>query len=301
MLSHQHPPTCALCVLCESSAVADVPPHCRQYSADYVVEVYLKIAQLYLEVEKHVEAESFINRTSSLLPNVTDKKLAIIHKVCTARLQDYWRRFDDAARRYLALAYEPAIHQDEQLMSLKCAINCAILSSAGPARSRQLASLYKDERSHALPTYPVLEKMHLERIIKPCEIEEFAAMLPPHQKATIADGWSILDRAVVEHNILSTSKLYNNITLDELGALLGIPPHKAEKIAAKMISEGRMDGNIDQIASVVYFKCHNVTIELDQQIHCLCGQLNSLVDTIAHQHSEWMALAMDTPVHSGDR
>jgi hypothetical protein len=61
--------------------VADVPPHCRQYSADYVVEVYLKIAQLYLEVEKHVEAESFINRTSSLLPNVTDKKLAIIHKV----------------------------------------------------------------------------------------------------------------------------------------------------------------------------------------------------------------------------
>ena len=51
-------------------------------------------------------------------------------------------------------------------------------------------------------------------------------MLPPHQKATIADGWSILDRAVVEHNILSTSKLYNNITLDELGALLGIPPHK---------------------------------------------------------------------------
>ena len=109
-------------------------------------------------------------------------------------------------------------------------------------------------------------------------MEEFASMLPPHQKATIAEGWSILDRAVVEHNILSASKLYNNIMLDELGALLGIPPHKvllagcrgnvcftqsmrlmttppqAEKIAAKMISEGRMDGSIDQIASVVYFK-----------------------------------------------
>ena len=53
----------------------------RQYSPDYAVEVYLKIAQLYLEVEKHVEAESYINRTGSLLPNVTDKNLLIIHKV----------------------------------------------------------------------------------------------------------------------------------------------------------------------------------------------------------------------------
>ena len=39
-------------------------------------------------------------------------------------------------------------------------------------------------------------------------------------------GSSILDRAVIEHNILSASKLYNNITFDELGTLLGIPGKK---------------------------------------------------------------------------
>ena len=39
-------------------------------------------------------------------------------------------------------------------------------------------------------------------------------------------GSSILDRAVIEHNILSASKLYNNITLDELGTLLGISGKK---------------------------------------------------------------------------
>ena len=39
-------------------------------------------------------------------------------------------------------------------------------------------------------------------------------------------GSSILDRAVIEHNILSASNLYNNITFDELGTLLGIPGQK---------------------------------------------------------------------------
>ena len=39
-------------------------------------------------------------------------------------------------------------------------------------------------------------------------------------------GSSILDRAVIEHNILSASKLYNNISFDELGRLLAIPPAK---------------------------------------------------------------------------
>ena len=39
-------------------------------------------------------------------------------------------------------------------------------------------------------------------------------------------GSSILDRAVIEHNLLSASKLYNNITFEELGALLEISPSK---------------------------------------------------------------------------
>ena len=67
-------------------------------------------------------------------------------------------------------------------------------------------------------------------------------------------GSTILDRAVIEHNLLSASKLYNNITFEELGALLEIPPAKAEKIASQMITEGRMNGYIDQIDSIVHFE-----------------------------------------------
>ena len=60
---------------------------------------------------------------------------------------------------------------------------------------------------------------------------------------------------MIEHNLLSASKLYNNITFQELGSLLEIPPHRAEKIASQMISEGRMSGHIDQIDGIVYFEC----------------------------------------------
>lgn len=63
-----------------------------------------------------------------------------------------------------------------------------------------------------------------------------------------------MDRAVIEHNLLSASKLYNNITFEELGALLEIPAAKAEKIASQMITEARMNGYIDQIDSIVHFE-----------------------------------------------
>lgn len=119
-----------------------------------------------------------------------------------------------------------------------------------------LATLFKDERCQQLPAYSILEKMYLDRIIRRTELQGFEALLQPHQKACTIDGLgsTILDRAVIEHNLLSASKLYNNITFEELGALLEIPPTNAEKIASQMITEGRMNGYIDQIDSIVHFE-----------------------------------------------
>lgn len=45
----------------------------------------------------------------------------------------------------------------------------------------------------------------------------------------LAIGSTILDRAVVEHNLLSASKLYTNITFAELGSLLEIPASKVRR------------------------------------------------------------------------
>ena len=52
-------------------------------------------------------------------------------------MADFRRKFTDAARRYIQLSYEPEIHTDERMASLKRAIICTILSSAGNRRERE--------------------------------------------------------------------------------------------------------------------------------------------------------------------
>ena len=59
---------------------------------------------------------------------------------------------------------------------------------AGQQRSRMLGTLFKDERCQKLPCYHILEKMHLDRIIRHNELTEFQNMLQPHQQATTSDG-----------------------------------------------------------------------------------------------------------------
>ena len=118
------------------------------------------------------------------------------------------------------------------ITSLRMAVTCAVLAPAGPQRSRTLGTLYKDERTHNLPNFPMLEKMFMERLLRSEEVQTFASSLAAHQKATLEDGVeTVLDRAVLEHNMLATSKLYANITFEQLGALLGIEAAKAERIA----------------------------------------------------------------------
>jgi len=163
---------------------------------------------------------------------------------------------------------------------LLAAVTCAVLAPAGPNRSRTLASLYRDERTTDLPTYNILSKMFLDHILRSAEIKEFEKTLKPHQLAKIAissndrlasagnDDSSdpgltastrtgpstVLDRAVMEHNLLASSNIYNNITFRGLGALLDLTPGAAETMARKMIEQGRLRGSIDQVDKLIWFE-----------------------------------------------
>ena len=67
----------------------------------------------------------------------------------------------------------------------------------------------------------------------------------PHQKAVTSDGYSILEKAVIEHNIIATQKIYLNIQIPQLASILGMEPNTTEKLIAKMISEERLKGIIN--------------------------------------------------------
>ncbi len=79
-------------------------------------------------------------------------------------------------------------------------------------------------RSQKLDFYEVLDKMYLGKIIKKPDVQSFEESLQPHQKAISADGFSVLGKALIEHNIEVISKIYQNISFDELGLFLEIPP-----------------------------------------------------------------------------
>lgn len=120
--------------------------------------------------------------------------------------------------------------------------------------------------------------MFLDHILRSAEVKEFEGTLKPHQLAKIAISSNdrlassghddanegsigtrtgpstVLDRAVMEHNLLASSKIYNNITFRGLGALLDLTPGAAETMARKMIEQGRLKGSIDQVDKLIWFQ-----------------------------------------------
>jgi COP9 signalosome complex subunit 4 len=165
------------------------------------------------------------------------------------------------------------LDEEERLQALGAAVTCAILGPAGPARSRLLATLYRDERSQHLEQHPILAATFLDHIIRPALVKQFEASLRPHQLAKLpplpkpisaraADEAqpgqkrgpeTVLDRAVMEHNLLSASRIYSNITFAGLGALLSLTPSAAEAMARTMIQQTRLKASIDQVERCIMF------------------------------------------------
>jgi len=258
----------------------------RNYPVEKKVKIWVMIAQLYLEEEKALEAERFINKAAPLTGQIKKEKLLLKYKSAFVRNQDFNRKFSEAALSYYRLSQTVPL-DEERMQALEAGVRCAVLAPAGPQRSRLLAMYYKDDKAPQLESYTVLEKMFLERILKKEEITAFSNSLLTHQKARTAGGKTILEQAVIEHNLLAASKVYNNITFDELATLLDVTPDVAEKIASKMISEERLVGSINQTARLLYFKTPGSFNELtlwDQHIEYACSSVNGILEKISKKY-----------------
>jgi COP9 signalosome complex subunit 4 len=284
--------------------------------------------RLYLEDDETVKAEPYLNRAALLVYPETIPDLQIPFKFCQARILDATKKFLLAGWKFLDLACTPQIAEVDRLNCYKQAIKCAILAEAGPARSRLLAALYKDPRYKDLDPeimHTVLEYVYVGRILPNTMKLEFAEHLDPNHLAILADGSTLLDRAVMEHNIKSISSLYTSIRFDQLANILGSDEDTVEIITGTMISSGRLKGAIDQDYQVLEFiddkideqygigvqeveeddlpiderittlklqselglKAH----EFDVSIKTICSKLDNIVDLIdAQVPTEWISL-----------
>eukprot|EP00802_Teleaulax_amphioxeia_P000828 Tamp_00829.p2 GENE.Tamp_00829~~Tamp_00829.p2 ORF type:complete len:507 (+),score=154.75 Tamp_00829:4344-5864(+) len=282
----------------------------RNISEDYKAKMYVRIAMLYLEDDDEVNAEIYVGRSHVIIGKAEFKNLEVKfqHQACRARIYDAKRKFQDAARHYyelsqvgkatvVAIMGEEAARQanlDEvieaqNLDALTKAAICAILAPAGPERSRILTMLYKDERTQKISTFSMMQKIYMERVVRAPEIKEFEKSLRPHQMAVTADGLTVLQKAMIEHNLFAAAKMYNNITFVELGFFLHVEPDKAEKIARNMILEDRIAGSIDQIDGMIYFSQGSGALShWDGEISGACMAVNEISQYIADHHPSFV-------------
>ena len=225
----------------------------RKFSDEDKVRLWIRICRLYIEEDDTIDAETYLNRAKTLLYKFQDRDMILTFQLCQARILDSRHKFLEASQAYHTVSLSYAVAEEERNMALSKAIICAVLSPAGPQRSRALGKLYKDERAGQLEEYGILEKMYLDRIISKEEATKFGEKLDQHQLAQTADGSTVLAKAVIEHNLFGASKLYSNLDIIELGHLLGLGPERAERYAARMLEQKRLAGRIDQIQGVVFF------------------------------------------------
>jgi COP9 signalosome complex subunit 4 len=275
-----------------AQALAEIPfaGAARMLNDSFRVEQYVKIARYYIEDDNPVDAHTYTVRSSVLMRSCQDEGAKLMHKVSVARVLDAKRKFEDAAMKYYLLSQiAPGTYGAQEIgagdaaQALGFAITCAILAPAGPRRSRVLAILYNDERSRGLDVFPLLESIHMGRLLKSSQVDAFRPTLRPHQVATDADGTTVLDRAVTEHNLLAASRLYTNIRFEALGAVLGVSTEKAEDVCQLMAYEGRMQARLDQVEGVVEFEAPGTRDELtrwDRQIEDLCAAVDGCCDAI---------------------
>ncbi|KAK5990785.1 COP9 signalosome complex subunit 4 [Cladobotryum mycophilum] len=239
-----------------AKALAEIPLDSsqRKVADPEKAEIWIRIVRNYLEVGDDMAAETYINKLKNIMHTISDPDLNLHFRLSQARIQDAKRDFLAASQKYHEISFSPSIAEEERLHTLSMAVKCAILAPAGPMRSRSLGRLYKDERSSQLEEFGILEKMFLDRLLSPKEVEKFAEGLQPHQLATTSDGSTVLVKAVVEHNLLGVSRLYNNIHFQALGSLLGLDAEKAEETTARMIEQGRLVGRMDQLEGIVWFE-----------------------------------------------
>lgn len=263
----------------------------RCLSDDQRFEWYIRIIRNRLEIEDSTSAESFLKRAALIRHKAKNiSPASLIHfQFSQARVLDSNRSFIEAARKYYDVSVASDVDSAEQEACLTMALTCVVLAPAGPQRSQILKLIYNDDRTKTVPNYDILEKLYTNRLLGWEELETFEKVLSPHQKVKLPDGRTVLERSVIDHNLLAVSRIYSNISVEQLAKLLGLEKAKVEDYASKMILQGRLAASIDQVDEVVEFVSRNDKnnmLQWENNVHALCSDLDGLVTEIGLIHEK---------------
>jgi COP9 signalosome complex subunit 4 len=105
-----------------------------------------------------------------------------------------------------------------------------------------------------------------------------------------SEGFTVLAKAIIEHNIEVISKIYSNISFQELGRFLEIPAPQAEGIIAQMVSENRISASLDQRSQTIEFLSSTsgdqAMHKYNSQVYNVCSDLTQLLSDILRKHPD---------------
>ena len=198
-----------------------------QYEGDCYddkIEDWLNIATYYFEMKDSTAAESYVTKVMHILHHTEDSEKILRYRMAYAKVQDSNRDFLNASQGYYNASNLPGVSTEQVEELLDCALTTTILAPSGPRKARSIAILYNDERVKSNQFYDLLAKMFVGEVIRQEHVQEFKAKLEDFQNVMMSDGYSVLDKALIEHNIVVISKIYMNIRFSELGNFLNIQP-----------------------------------------------------------------------------
>ncbi|KAJ1919638.1 hypothetical protein IWQ60_007200 [Tieghemiomyces parasiticus] len=264
--------------------------------------VYLRIAQLYLRANQATMAETYLNRAGLLVHDVKDDPAGQLQfRWAQARVLEAKCRFQEAYAKYyeISLASGGGNGADQPARALDQAITSAVVAGAGQQRTRALATLIKDERTRTSPHFALLHKMYLGRLLFPAEAVAIRSTLPPSLLAPIdaTTPTTVFDEAVQEHNLLAASQVYSDLSLARAGELLGgISAIQTERLACRMITQGRLHAAIDRTAGFIYLDRPDSAAEFTQDraitfedtaIRQLCQRVEGVADALVVRYPQY--------------
>lgn len=122
--------------------------------------------------------------------------------------------------------------------------------------------------------------MTYDQLLSRDELKNFESILQPHQKAVMSDGFTIPEKAIMEHNLTAVGKIYKNIKISELAVLLGLEANRVEKVVAKMITEDRLKGFIDQTKGMLQFINEDANDPSEIRVRNICDEITLCAEKV---------------------
>ena len=260
-----------------------------QYEGEAIpqkVDDYLLLTELLFEDNDAIAAQDYSHKCAHIIHKIDNSESHFRHNVARAMLADNKRDFILATQEYFRLGLdEIAAIREQSDELLKLAVACCILSPAGPRKARAMALLMKEERVKSQEFYGLMEKFFHGEIIRPDDVKDFQKSLKEHQNVENLDGYTVLKKAMIEHNIQTVSRIYMNITFKQLGNFLGITETQAEECVARMVTEKRIEAVLDQQNELVEFEeVGKQQQTYNAQIKSTCEAVDDLKEAILKEH-----------------